>query len=158
LVRYIDSNREKSYLKVVVRFDSTATLQEVIDAWTLGPGQTGPDQFVTNLNGFLNSQYDSPSVIKQRSIISQRSDGKFEVYEKVFYTGTPKGSVTDQEFVDGKDSSLNALKGVYNEKFQTPPVQYTNVDFHIHKSWNEVNEPFGVQILPSFADVDAVLV
>ena len=156
----IDSNPNKSYIKVVAVFDSAATLQDVIDAWTVAPGPspTGVELFKTSLTGFLNANYDTPVITNSRSTILQRTDGKFEVYEKCIFTGTPKGSVTNQQFANSKDAQLNALKGVYNGQFAPPPVAYTNAVFHIHKSWVSIDEPLDVEILPVQPFVDAVIV
>lgn len=146
----------ETYLKIVVTFDSSATLQQVIDAWTLPPGPTGVDLFETQLSGYLNANYNVPVINLTKSKIGEISVGRFQVYNKTNYTfDSFKGGTN----FASKDATLNALKGVFNGKFQPPPVQYSNPVFHIHKSWGTVSdEPFGTDRTVFQNSFDAVIV
>lgn len=146
---------KENYLKIVVGFNSTATLQQVSDAWLLGPGQTGPELFEVQVSGYLNSQYNVPVVNSFKARFKEIIAGRFELYHKINFTfDSFKGGTN----FSAKDATLNALKGVYNAKLNPPPVQYTNPVFHIHKSWGVVhNEPLDVNITVCQMGVDAVI-
>jgi len=124
------------HLKIVAHFDSTATLTEVQDAWISGPpSQQGPQLFENAMSGFLNATYDSPVVTGNRHHIIELSPGKFEIYNKLAFNGTPKVVLPEIAHKNRKDGTLNALKGVYNAKFTPPPVQLTNLSYHVHRSF-----------------------
>jgi len=133
---------KEQYLKIVVKFDSTATLQQVIDAWTTSPGPspTGEEQFATSLQGYLNANYVNPVIVITRSFINEFSpvgSGRFELYNKARYTfDSPQAGDRSAS----KDAQLNSLKGVYNAVLLPPPVSLSNTLFHIHKSTGSVNE------------------
>jgi len=136
------SSDSTAYLKIVVQFDSSATLQQVEDAWLTAPGQapTSEELFITSLSGFFNANYDNVVIVLTQNKIRETSPGRFLVYQKTFFTGDFKAGRLEGEFDTSKDGQLNALKGIYNGAFQPPPVQFSNQIYHIHKSTGSVNE------------------
>jgi len=148
----------QGYLKSIAVFDSTAILTEVSDAWLTAPGQapTGEDLFETVLSGFLNAQYNNPVVTSRRSQITLRPDGKFEVYSKMSFTGTPKVAIPQIAFENQKNGTQNALKGVYNGRFVPPPVSATNLIFYVAKSFGSQFQILGITEIQ--IQMDAVIV
>jgi len=148
----------QAYLKVIAVFDSSATLQQVQDAFLTSPGPspTGEDLFETQLSGFLNAQYNSPVVETRRTQITQRPDGKFEVYAKMFFTGTPKVAIPNIAFQNQKNGTINALKGSLNASFTPPPVSATNLIFYVVKSYGSQFQILDITEIQM--QVDAVLV
>ena len=148
----------KRYLKTVALFDSTATLTEVQDAWVSGPPpQQGPALYENAISGYLNATYDSPTVLTNKHKITQLSNGQFEVYNKITFGGTPKVGIPEIAHKNRKDGTMNALKGVYNAKFTPPPVQLTNLTYHTHRSFGDLDAELLGTTFMSYG-IDAVLV